>query len=157
MFYNKATLWRGTSSSGGTSYRYWKFQVNSSNGGVVYGSVAEIELRGSIGGSDLSSPSSVVTTDAGSYPGYPTSNVVDNNLSTFWITSENPAFPYQITVDLGSQLNVVEVAFAPQNTVIAPSSLSIYGSNDGSTFTLVRTFTGLTSGWSDLVLRSFTL
>ena len=157
MFYNKATLWRGASSSGGASYRYWVFQVNSANGDTSYGGAAEIELRGSIGGPDLLSTSSPVSANISAYPGYPVQNVVDNDLSTFWLTSENPAFPYQIAVDLGSQLNVVEVAFAPQIPVRAPSSLSIYGSNDGSTFTLVRTFTGLSGGWSASVLRAFTL
>lgn len=157
MFYNKATLWRGGASSGGFSYRYWRFQINSANGDVTYGGAVEIELRGSIGGSDLSSTSSGVTTDAVSHSGYPTPNVVDNNLSTVWLTTVYPSFPYSITVDLGSQLSVVEVAFAPQTVIRAPSSLSIYGSNNGSTFTLVRTFTGLSSGWSDSVLRAFTL
>ena len=157
MFYNKATLWRGGASSGGFSYRYWRFQINNANGDSEYGGAAEVELRGSIGGSDLSSPSSVVTTDAVTYPGYLISNVVDNNLYTFWITAANPSFPYSITVDLGSQLSVVEVAFAPQTVTRAPNSLSIYGSNNGSTFTLVRTFTGLSSGWSNSVLRAFTL
>ena len=157
MFYNKATLWRGASSSGGASYRYWMFQINSANGDVEYGGAAEIELRGSIGGSDLSSPSSLVTSYAGSYPGYPPTYTVDNIISNVWFTPINPTFPYQVTVDLGSQLNVVEVAFAPISVTRAPSSLSIYGSNDGSTFTLVRTFTGLYSGWSNNVLRAFTL
>lgn len=157
MFYNKATLWRGGASSGGFSYRYWTFQINSANGNNLFGGAAEIELRGSIGGSDLSSPSSVVTTSAGSYHGYPVTAVVDNNPSTSWLTNTNPSFPYSLTVDLGSQLSVVEVAFAPQEVPLAPSSLSIYGSNNGSTFTHVRTFTGLSSGWSASVLRAFTL
>ena len=157
MFYNKATLWRGGASSGGFSYRYWRFQINSANGDSAYGGAAEIELRGSIGGSDLSSPSSLVTSDASSYPGHPLTNVVDNRLSTVWATTGNPSFPYYITVDLGSELSVVEVAFAPETVTRAPQSLSIYGSNNGSTFTLVRTFAGLSSGWSNSVLRAFTL
>ena len=157
MFYNKATLWRGGASSGDFSYRYWRFQINSANGDVEYGQVVEVELRGSIGGADLSAPSSPVTSSHGDYPGYPLTNAVDNSLSTSWVTPANPSFPYSITVDLGSQLRVVEVAFAPQTVARAPQSLSIYGSNDGSTFTLVRTFTGLSSGWSNSVLRAFTL
>ena len=157
MFYNKATLWRGGASSGGFSYRYWRFQINSANGDAWYGGAAEVELRGSIGGADLSSPSSFVTSNTTDYPGYPLINAVDNRLSTIWSTLANPSFPYYITVDLGSELSVVEVAFAPQDVRRAPDSLSIYGSNDGSTFTLVRTFTGLSSGWSTSVLRAFTL
>ena len=157
MFYNKATLWRGGASSGGFSYRYWRFQINSANGDSGYGGAAEVELRGSIGGADLSYPSSFVTSNITNYPGYPLTNVVDNRLSTFWTTTVNPSFPYYITVDLGSELSVVEVAFAPETVTRAPRSLSIYGSNDGSTFTLVRTFTGLSSGWSNSVLRAFTL
>ena len=157
MFYNKATLWRGGASSGGFSYRYWRFQINSANGPSEYGGAAEVELRGSIGGADLSSPSSSVTSNAVSYPGYLLTNVVDNSRSTVWATTVNPPFPYNLTVDLGSQRSVVEVAFAPEVVARAPNSLSIYGSNDGSTFTLVRTFTGLSSGWSASVLRAFTL
>ena len=157
MFYNKATLWRGGASSGGFSYRYWMFQIDSANVDSSYGGAIEVELRGSIGGADLSSPSSYVTSSIGAYAGYPLTNAIDNSLSSPWITTNNPSFPYSMTVDLGSQLSVVEVAFAPQLVARAPSSLSIYGSNNGSTFTLVRTFTGLSSGWSDSVLRAFTL
>jgi len=77
------------------------------------------------------------TSASGSVSGYPTSNAVDGNTSSYW-ESTNNAFPQWFQVDLGSSSSIDQITLdLPPSTSWATrtQTLSIQGSTDGSTFT----------------------
>jgi hypothetical protein len=96
-------------------------------------------------------PQSQMTAAAGnSAAGFPASNVVDGDTSTFWQTDFTcvggchplVALPQSITVSLGGSYNLSELRYLPrqdgsQNGII--TSYNVYVSGDGTTFTLAAT------------------
>lgn len=138
-----------------SSYRYWRIQWTAPGSGADgFLDCREIELRGSVGGSDLTSPSTAITNSAalwlsfGSTPG----QLVDNNTS---VTSTSGYTTNSTTTfDLVTPQSVAEFAYMAATISRAPQGLSIYGSNDGSSFTLLKAYTGI-SGWSSGVYKTF--
>lgn len=138
-----------------SSYRYWRIQWTApGSGSDGFLDCREIELRGSVGGSDLTSPSTAITNSTalwasfGSTPG----QLVDNNTS---VICTSGYFPNSTTTfDLVTSQSVAEFAYMTANVSRAPQGLSIYGSNDGSSFTLLKAYTGI-SGWSSGVYKTF--
>jgi hypothetical protein len=130
--------------------RYWGIKINSSNSTVT--GVAELELRGSIGGADLTGSG---TAGASNYDGTDTpAKAFDNSTGTLW-RSQQTAFPMILWYDFGTPVDIREIAItAPSTAVWAPVSFSLVFSDDGVTWTDVYSFPSQ-SGWGATEQRVF--
>ncbi len=89
---------------------------------------------------------------------YPSSNVTDNNQSTYW-ESANNAFPQWVQVDLGSSQSASKVVVQlPPAWGARNQTFSVLGSNDGSTWTTLKTSASyaFTPGANNTVTITFT-
>ena len=133
------------------SYRYWRiFILNSNSGGYL--ALNEVELRGSVGGADITTPATPVTASTQYDMLYDPRYTVDNSLSTtpLWISSPNAVINQWLRYDLGTPTAIAQVAMCWNAASMAgegtsPKDLRIEGSNDGANFTTVKTFLGNTS------------
>ena len=148
----------GVMTSKNPGFRYWRLSISAQNGDADYACLGEIQLRPVAGGATATTPQTPVSSSIDSYAGHPLSNLVDGNLSTLWASASTPAFPYTLTLDLGTPTAINEVAICPQPTVIAraPSLFTVQGSLDGINFTNVKEFVHVTN-WVDRQLRTFAL
>ena len=142
----------------GPTYRYWRLSISAQNGDNSYGGLGEIQLRPVAGGATATTAQTPVSSSIASYGGYPLSNLVDGDLSTLWISASAPAFPFTLTLDLGTPTAINEVAICqqPNAALRAPSQFTVQGSLDGINFTNVREFVSV-AGWVDGQLRTFAL
>lgn len=136
------------------SWRYWRIFIQTNDGNTGSIGIAEIELRATVGGADLTTASTPVTasTANGSFPAI---NVRDNDTGTFWISTA--VTDQWVRLDLATAQQVAQVAIYPRAASLnsAPKDFIIQGSNDGTNFTDVKSFTGQT-GWS-AAYRTFDL
>ena len=142
----------------GTTYRYWRLSISAQNGDNSYAGLGEIQLRPVAGGPTATTEQTPVASSIASYPGYPLSYLVDGDLSTPWVSASAPAFPFTVTLDLGLPTAINEVAIAPQEyaTPLAPSAFSVQGSDNGTTFSTVKSFSSVTQ-WVDGQFMTFAL
>lgn len=149
---------------GGANWRHWRIYI-SANNGDSYTAIQEVELRATIGGADITSPSGMTVTQSSFYA--PSSNngsrAFDDDYTDFsfraWI--DNAAgFPCWVAIDLNTAASVAEVAMWCQayggGPARAPKDFKVQGSSDGSTWTDVQTFTNAT-GWTSGTPMTFTL
>lgn len=149
----------GQSAGGGAaSYRYWRIYVQTNNGGGTI-QFTEVELRATAGGADLTTTSTPVTASS-SYPGadYLPTNLVNNNTSNTSGWASNLIVTNQwVLFDMGSAVSIAQVAIHPHSSVILnPKDFIIQGSNDGTNFTDVKSFAGVTS-WVASTWKTFDL
>ena len=142
----------------GPTYRYWRLSISAQNGDTSYAGLGEIQLRPVVGGATATTTQTPVSSSIASYAGYPLSNLVDGNLSTDWLSASAPAFPFTVTLDLGTPTAITEVAIRPQPVAAtrAPSAFSVQGSDDGATFSTVKSFSNINS-WVDGQFMTFAL
>lgn len=135
----------GAQASAAAAYRYWRVFLQNNDGDSTYLAVSEIELRGSLGGADLTTTTTPVTA-LNSSGGFAV-NVVDNGTATAWISGIKTS--NWLLFDMGSAVFVAQVAMYPQAAALtrSPKDFTIQGSNDGTTFTDVKAFTNVT-GWT---------
>lgn len=129
------------------AFRYWRIQVTANSGSNDYGMMNEVELRGSVGGADLTMASTPVVAIPS---GTGLSNLVSGNISVgnYAVINMGGAYPYSMTFDLLTPQVVRELALYPRQegwTIAAPSAFSVQGSNDGTNFTTVKVLNA--SGW----------
>ena len=142
----------------GPTYRYWRLSISAQNGDNRYAGLGEIQLRPVAGGATATTAQTPVSSSIASYAGWPLSNLVDGDLSTPWISASAPAFPFTVTLDLGLPTAINEVAISPQEstTIWAPSAFSVQGSDNGTTFSTVKSFSSVTQ-WVDGQFMTFAL
>lgn len=135
------------SSSGPVAYRYWRISISANNGDVSYTGLSEVELRTTEGGVDVTSPSTVVTSSP-YYAGYPGSGTVDNSTVNIWLVDPWDAW---IMYDLVTPTVIAEIGMYPYTSMLdmTPKDFVVQGSNDGTTFTDIVAFSGITftSAW----------
>lgn len=143
-------------STSAPAYRYWRIYIQA-NGGGDYVSFYEIELRASVGGSDLTTPSTPATASTYEF-GYGPENAIDNNNSTSWATTVGAITNQWARFDMASAVYVAQVAILPipPNYNLAPKDFKIQGSSDGTNFTDVKAFTNVT-GWAHNTWKTFDL
>ena len=135
------------------SYRYWRIFILNNNGDGNYISLNEVELRGSVGGADITTLATPVTASSQYGPSYGPQYTVDNSLSALplWLSSPSAVTNQWLRYDLGTPTVIAQVAMCfnePNGPGRSPKDLRIEGSNDGTNFTTVKTFLGNTS-WPD--------
>lgn len=134
---------------GGGGPRFWRLLVTALGSGAYYAGINEIELRGSVGGIDLTTPSTPITHTLGGTDGAPVSSMVDGNVNTEWISKAAPIVPFSITFDLLDPKPVKQIAIYPgdrYSVVRAPTSFVVQNSSDGLAFEDVKTFTNVAYG-----------
>ena len=149
-------LMMGASQSVSKTWRYWRIYVTAGNDAIL--SLSEIELRATIGGADLTSPSTPSVASSFYLAGSEADKAVDNNTASSWIAQINAVFPEWIRLDLGTSQTVLQVAMRPQDgaPLRAPKDFLIQGSSDGTNFTTVRSVANSTS-WTNGAYRTFDL
>jgi hypothetical protein len=109
-------------------------------------SPATISLSGQAVDSSTNVALGKTATASGSVGGFPPSNAVDGNASTYW-ESTNNAFPQWLQVDLGTTLALGKVVIKlPPSTAwgARTQTLSVLGSTDGTTFSTIAASAGYT-------------
>lgn len=115
-----------------SAYRYWRINLSTANSnGRIW--LRDLELRGVIGGPDLTVPGGAFTvncqdsTEVGL-------RAIDGNPTTAWNSGDSPTAPMRVaqgTYDFGAPTEIVEVAFLFTDEHVAPSAGSwVSASND---------------------------
>ena len=133
----------------------------NNNSDPNYMALHEVELRGSVGGADITTPATPVTASTQYSEAYGPNYTVDNSLaaSPWWVSAQAALTNQWLLYDLGTAKAVAQVAMCfndPAAPGRSPKDLRIEGSNDGTNFTTVNTFLGNTS-WPDGVFKVFNL
>ena len=144
------------------SYRYWRIFILNNNGNVDFLALNEVELRGSVGGADITTPATPVTASTQYDATYDSKYTVDNLLVDLprWVSSPSAVTNQWLRYDLGTPTSIAQVAmcfndpYAPDSS---PKDLRIEGSNDGTTFTPIKEFLNNTSWTTGAVFKTFTL
>ncbi|MDN3356686.1 choice-of-anchor D domain-containing protein [Actinomadura sp. DC4] len=90
------------------------------------------------GGSSVDLAAGRPTAESSHTDVYPSGNVTDNDQNTYW-ESANNAFPQWVQVDLGSAQSASRVVLQlPASWEARSETLSVLGSNDGSSFSTVK-------------------
>lgn len=146
------------------SYRYWRIFILNNNGDGNFIALNEIELRGSVGGADLTSATTPVAASTSHSVIYDPQYTVDNSLDAtpLWISTPSAITNQWLRYDLGTPTAIAQVAMCFNAASIAgggasPKDLRIEGSNDGTNFTTVKTFLGNTSWTYGGVFKVFDL
>lgn len=119
--------------------RYWRVRSTDTDVAGEYMAISELQLRSSLGGADLTTGKTAAASAA--FGGYPASQAIDDNASTFWTTGSAapPAEGHWLSVDLGAgnEADIVEVVIAvrPDSFREDPRNLYVDYSSDGSTWT----------------------
>lgn len=135
-------------SSVSLTWRYWRIFIQTNNGDAQYIVIAEVQLRGALGGADLTTgatPALASTQGASSTAG----NTLDGNTTTIWATTSSSVTNQWLRFDMGTPTTLAQVAMYPQSSIFtrAPKDFIIQGSDDGTNFTDVKAFTNIT-GWT---------
>jgi hypothetical protein len=133
-----------------TTARYVRLTI-SANTGWPAGQLAEVQIFAGAGAPPPPPPPSNLalnkaTSASGSQGGFPSSNAVDGNTSSYW-ESTNNAFPQWWQVDLGSSQSFSRLVLdlPPSSSWGARTqTLSVLGSNDGSSFSTIVGSAGYT-------------
>lgn len=142
-------------------YRHLRIYVTAITGSS-YTAIQEIEIASALGGGDITVPG--MATNQSSYYGSNTAaQAIDNNftdiVSGTWV-SAGAALPQWITVDLAAPSYLAELRVWPQAYSDGPNralkDFRVEGSNDGTNWTLIKAFTGVT-GWVNGTSKSFVL
>lgn len=140
------------------SFRYWRIYVTALNSPGQL-AIYEVELRGAVGGADLTTPSTPVLAssfvDNGEDGAYPGTATIDNDPTfSFWLTTLD-APPHWIRYDMATARAVVQVAInATGSASQCPRDFIVQGSTNGTTFTDVKSFSGVNTwtGWQAFTL-----
>lgn len=129
-------------------FRYWGiYMLNSGASGFA---LNEVELRATVGGADVTTPSTPVAVTSGTVA----SNLVDNNTSTWWTT--NTATNQRVSFDLVVPTDIRQVAMYPYPaTAWNPTNFIIQGSRDGVSWVDLLSLSDVF--WTANVQRTFTL
>lgn len=140
-------------------YSYYRIYITALAGASDYVSVGEVELRSTVGGADITTTGTPCTASSVFGGSTPASNLVNNayGATTDCWTGANATMPAWCTVQPSADATYVrELAIWPHPTTPtrAPSAFVFQGSMDGSTWTDIKSFTGI-SGWAASTAKTF--
>lgn len=148
--------WRGSNAeqkffAGGTK-SYWRLYVSDNQSGG-YTNIAELELRGSVGGADLTSPGGPAKIDSAYFGASSDLEVFDNDTGTFW--ESGGTTPHWVWYAFGKDVDIAQISIKTGPTAgESPKDFKLQFSGDGSTWTDALTVTGET-GWTGGEVRLF--
>jgi hypothetical protein len=133
------------------AFRYWRMVIKS-NGGSSVSSFAELELRDTISGTDLTEGMSIHSQSAG--PGY---KAIDGSINTIWDTPIATGRTF-LAIDLVTPAKIIEYTIQARISYLTetPQSWDLEGSNEGTFWTFVHA--GSTGAWpTNSEIRTFTI
>jgi hypothetical protein len=144
------------------AHRYWRIYITATRyTDSWFATLAEVELRGTVGGSDLATGGTAAASseDTGGGGRY-ASNAFDNSASTLWVSLSGVAGPAWISYDLGTAQNVAQVLLQAGDTSTraerAPRTFDIQYSDNGSSWTTASSVVD-EAAWSAGESRTFNL
>lgn len=138
------------------AYRYIRLYITANNGDASYTGIGEIEMALSSGGANVctggmasaSSQFNTATGPTGASAACGFDSIIGS--SNGWVTAAGSATPSWICYDfgVGNAKDIREIRLFNQlnQYTRVPKDLIVQGSNDGSSFVDIRSFSGLT-GW----------
>ncbi|MEJ5034405.1 discoidin domain-containing protein [Acinetobacter sp. MYb177] len=147
-----------------TKFQYVRIYITSNNGDSLFTAIQEIEIASTVGGVDITTPSTPAFASS-SYSGeFGPSELFDNDFtgqsSGLWFTPQGAQPPHWVYVNLVVQVDIAEVRMWPMAQVgglpRSPKHFIIQGSNDGSIWTDIKSFTDITD-WAVGVPKKFSL
>jgi hypothetical protein len=132
-----------TAAIGLGTYRYYKFLTSGNNGSSGAILFEEIAVAESNGGASVSQKARV-SGSTGLFSGAEGPNAaINQNTGDWW----QPATGGNIVFDFGVKRTLTEAIFTPHPSFLdrTPTQIEVLGSNDGSNYTSLHTFSGLTS------------
>lgn len=137
------------------AHAYWRLNISANNGSPNNVTIAEMQYRTSVGGSNVATGGTASATN--NLSGYAPSQAFDGNASTFWVSNTGPTvyLAYHFT----SSVAIVEYTMAARNDNTAyltdtPKSWTLDFSDDGANWTTLATVAGQT-GWGLGEVRAF--
>lgn len=142
-----------TSGTSPGAHRYWRINIYGTSPAFAW-SMAEIEMRESQGGSDVTG--SGTASASSSYDGTTLpANVVDNDTGTLWATATTDPAWWKYDFGNGVTKTIVEVVITPRQTGLytqTPNYFAIQYSDDDSAWTTA--LTGITA-WENANAKTF--
>jgi len=137
------------------TYRHWRIYVTAVDGSTSYASFGEIELKADAGGADLTTGLGASASQSGDSAVGSAAAGIDNNTGSE--CGSSLPLPWWWAIDLGSAQEVTVCTLSAQRVVPnrSPKDFEIQGSADGSAWTTVVAYTGV-SGWAEYEQRAFT-
>jgi hypothetical protein len=128
------------------AHRYWRIYIHEKSGAATFSAIAELELRTSIGGADVTGSG---TASANSVTGGAAANAVDNNTGTIWGTSTG-AVPHWWAYDFGSgqDKDIVELSITSRSSSAgsAPGRFELQYSDDNTNWS-TQLFCHVDTSW----------
>ena len=144
-------------------YRYWRVNVTANNGNSSYLTIAEVELRATVGGSDLTTPAAAASGAATASSEANSSNVAmlafDDEAGNKWTAAGATGW---LEYDCGSPVAVAEVAIMGQYPAggqgsMTPKDFTIEARVESTDpWTVLHTAAGET-GWAGGEVRTFSV
>jgi len=128
----------------GTSARFVELSFTA-NTGWSAAQLSEFEIFGPATDPNLALNAAVSASSSAS--GYPASNAVDGNTSTYWESTDGAGYPQTITVNLGSATSISRIVLdLPYSTAWSTrtETLSVLGSTNGSSYSTIVASAGYT-------------
>ena len=142
------------------TYRYWRIFMANNNGGGSFITLHDVELRSSIGGSDLTNASTpvVASTTLTTQAGFTADKIVDGSTATNWASENTMVTNQWVYFDLYAPTLVQEIAIYgnPDFMNRNPKDITIQGANDAISWETVKSFPG-TNTWQLGVYKYFVL
>lgn len=145
-------LLRNPSSGAAPGHRYWRINVTANAGSGASTSFAEVEMRTSVGGADVTG--SGTASGGGGFTGSTPANAFDNNSSTLYAPSGSSGW---LKYDFGVNKDIVEIAISHgggAGITTMPQTFTIQYSDDDSSWTTLGS-TINAYGWIDNATRVF--
>lgn len=139
------------------AHAYWRVYITANNGDTSYTNIAELELRGTVGGPNLATDGLLASASTFS-TGYEAAKAFDANTATWWATTAGAEIPSWLQYSFASPVDIVEHAITGADaTRLArdPKQWQLQYSDDGVTWrTLVKI--GSQTDWTAAEQRVFT-
>lgn len=150
------------------SARYWRLLITDNNGDLSYVTVADLELRATVGGADQTDASGIGMTYTASSEVNSSNKVglaFDDAAGSKWASLGRPTVGspqwlkvnFDISAPFDTQVYVREISIVgciTGQTAMAPKDFALQRSDDDSSWTTVLTVTGQT-GWTAGERRNF--
>lgn len=139
-------------------FRHWRIDVKGTSGGIYF-SCSLTEFR-EIVGAPQQATGGVSSARTVYGAGYEADKAFDNNPSTAYNSAAGDAATAWLRYSFATERDVREVAIAPFPSAAgppqSPTAFDLMRSFDGTSWTLVKSFTGIT-GWAAGVTKTFTV
>ena len=146
------------STGGGVgAHLHWRVEITASDGGSFRG-IGEMELRGTVGGADLTTPATTINSSSVVNGSNSAANAIDNNAaSSGWLSQESTIAEW-ITVTFPEPVSIAQLSIiGPFNQIgSSPRDFMLLYSDDGVSFTPALSVTNET-GWMVGVARLFNI